>query len=188
MEQCNNITRSETWNNIYEILARLDLRETTGDCMDRPSAATEIEELFLKLLPIQNVSERFLDYEEWYTKFKDEINIEFTETGADRMEKEYIFKCKWAKGEHPCNGEHKFILDDSLKPILIYKLVFNCGITITKKIFEGYWVKFEKFVNDTYERNKTDLDMFSHYNSIDIDAELIVGFIEKISFPERFKW
>ena len=30
------------------------------------------------------VSERFLEYEEWYTKFEDEINIELAETGADR--------------------------------------------------------------------------------------------------------
>lgn len=56
MEKSNGLKRSETWNNIYEVLARLDLKETTGDCMDRPSAATEIEQLFLKLLPIQNVS------------------------------------------------------------------------------------------------------------------------------------
>ncbi len=60
MEKSNGIKRSETWNNIYEVLARLDLKETTGDCMDRPSAATELEELFLKLLPIQNVSNMFV--------------------------------------------------------------------------------------------------------------------------------
>ncbi len=56
MEKSNGLKKSETWNNVYEVLARLDLKETAGDCLDRPSAATEIEELFLKLLPIQNVS------------------------------------------------------------------------------------------------------------------------------------
>jgi len=35
-------------------------------------------------LPIYYVSERFLEYEEWYVKFEDEINIELAETGADR--------------------------------------------------------------------------------------------------------
>lgn len=45
MERSNNIERSELWNNIYEVLARLDLKETEGDCLDRPSAATEIEQL-----------------------------------------------------------------------------------------------------------------------------------------------
>jgi len=56
MEQSNKIERSEVWNNIYEVLARLDLKETTGDALDRPSAATEIEAMFLKLLGLQNVS------------------------------------------------------------------------------------------------------------------------------------
>lgn len=56
MEQSNKIKRSDVWNNIYEVLARLDLKESTGDALDRPSAATEIEELFLKLLGLQNVS------------------------------------------------------------------------------------------------------------------------------------
>lgn len=35
-------------------------------------------------LPVYCVSERFLEYEEWYAKFEDEINIELAETGADR--------------------------------------------------------------------------------------------------------
>ncbi len=35
-------------------------------------------------LPIYCVSERFLEYEEWFAKFEDEINIELAETGADR--------------------------------------------------------------------------------------------------------
>jgi len=55
MKKSNKIERSETWNNIYEVLARLDLKENTGDCLDRPSAATELEQLFLNLVPIQNV-------------------------------------------------------------------------------------------------------------------------------------
>ncbi len=35
-------------------------------------------------LPIYCVSERFLEYEEWFAEFEDEINIELAETGADR--------------------------------------------------------------------------------------------------------
>jgi len=35
-------------------------------------------------LPKYCVSARFLDYEEWFAKFEDEINIELAETGADR--------------------------------------------------------------------------------------------------------
>ena len=55
MEKSRELKRSETWNNIYEILARLDLKEITDDCMDRSIAATEIEQLFLKLLPVHSV-------------------------------------------------------------------------------------------------------------------------------------
>lgn len=29
-------------------------------------------------------TERFLEYEEWFAKFEDEITIELAETGADR--------------------------------------------------------------------------------------------------------
>ncbi len=35
-------------------------------------------------LPIYCVSDRFLEFEEWYELFEDEINIELAETGADR--------------------------------------------------------------------------------------------------------
>ena len=50
---------------------------------DRAKAEKE-QETKAKNLPIQRVSERFLKYEEWYTKFEDEINIELAESGADR--------------------------------------------------------------------------------------------------------
>ena len=66
MEKSNKIERSEAWNNIYEVLARLDLKENTGDCLDRPSAATELEELFSKLLP--SVSNSTLTQAEKYAK------------------------------------------------------------------------------------------------------------------------
>ena len=79
MEKSNWIKRSEAWNNIYEVLARLDLKETTGDCMDRPSAATEIEELFLKLLPIQNVSKQ----RELLIAFKNKVNDNCTNASYD---------------------------------------------------------------------------------------------------------
>lgn len=48
MDKSRELKRSEIWNDIYEVLARLDLKESTDDCLDRPSAATEIEQLFLK--------------------------------------------------------------------------------------------------------------------------------------------
>lgn len=60
MEQSNRIQRSEVWEKIYKIVKQIPTKAVDGDCMDAPSAATEIEELFLKLLPIQNVSVSFL--------------------------------------------------------------------------------------------------------------------------------
>lgn len=72
MEQSNKIERSEAWNNIYEVLARLDLKESTGDALDRPSAATEIEALFLKLLGLQNVSGSLPSDEEFETALEKE--------------------------------------------------------------------------------------------------------------------
>jgi hypothetical protein len=53
MEQGNKIQRSEVWEKIYKIVKQIPIREVDGDCMDAPSAATEIEEVFLKLLPTQ---------------------------------------------------------------------------------------------------------------------------------------
>jgi len=35
--------KSELWNEIYETLAKLDLKESLEDQIDRPSACTEIE-------------------------------------------------------------------------------------------------------------------------------------------------
>lgn len=37
-----------------ELLAKLDLKKVEGDCLDRSSAATEIEQVVKKLLPIKN--------------------------------------------------------------------------------------------------------------------------------------
>ena len=56
MEKSKKVERSEVWNNIYEVLARLDLKQVEGDSLDRPSAATQIEDAVKKLLPIHNVS------------------------------------------------------------------------------------------------------------------------------------
>jgi hypothetical protein len=56
MEKSNKVERSEVWNNIYKVLARLDLKQVEGDSSDRPSAATQIEEAVKKLSPIHNVS------------------------------------------------------------------------------------------------------------------------------------
>ena len=56
MEQSNRIQRSEVWEQIYKVVSKIPRKEVDGDAADAPSVATELEELFLKLLPIQHVS------------------------------------------------------------------------------------------------------------------------------------
>ena len=59
MEQSNRIQRSEVWEQIYKIVKTLPRAECNGmDAPDAPSVATELEELFLKLLPIQHVRQQ----------------------------------------------------------------------------------------------------------------------------------
>ena len=59
MEQSNKIQRSEVWEQIYKIVKTIPRADCNGtDAPDAPSVATELEELFLKLLPIHDVSNR----------------------------------------------------------------------------------------------------------------------------------
>ena len=54
MEKCNEIQRSEIWNQIYTIVNKIPREKTIGDAMDASSASTELEEFFLKLLAHNN--------------------------------------------------------------------------------------------------------------------------------------
>ncbi len=58
MEQSNKIQRSEVWEQIYKVVSKIPRKDVDGDAADAPSVATELEELFLKLLPIHDVSNR----------------------------------------------------------------------------------------------------------------------------------
>ena len=59
MDQINRIERSEIWKQIHDMVKQIPRKEISSDAPDAPSVATDIEELFLKLLPIQNVSKSF---------------------------------------------------------------------------------------------------------------------------------
>lgn len=57
MEQSNRIQRSDVWEQIYKVVNTLPRAECNGmDAPDASSITTELEELFLKLLPIPVVS------------------------------------------------------------------------------------------------------------------------------------
>jgi len=59
MEQSNKIQRSEVWEQVYKVVKTIPRADCNGmDAPDAPSVATELEELFLKLLPIQHVRQQ----------------------------------------------------------------------------------------------------------------------------------
>lgn len=58
MEQSNKIQRSDVWEQIYKVVNKIPRKEVDCDASDAPSVATELEELFLKLLPIHDVNNR----------------------------------------------------------------------------------------------------------------------------------
>ena len=59
MEQSRNIERSEIWQQIYKEVKTLPIDAKGMDAPDAPSVTTNIEQLFLKLLPIHGVSVSF---------------------------------------------------------------------------------------------------------------------------------
>jgi hypothetical protein len=94
-------------------------------------------------------------------------------------DKTYIFKCGYKNGEHHCNGEHKFLLSHDFYTSLIYRMVFVYNLSVDKDILLLTIDKFNKYIEDRYVKNKTDFSEFSHFSSIDIDAELLMDFTEK---------
>lgn len=49
MEQSKKVRRSEAWEKIHRVVSKIPRKETEGDATDANSAATELEELFLKM-------------------------------------------------------------------------------------------------------------------------------------------
>lgn len=60
MEQSKKIQRSELYEQIYKAVSKIPRKDVDEDAADAQVVATELEELFLKLLPIQNVSNMFV--------------------------------------------------------------------------------------------------------------------------------
>lgn len=75
MEKTNGLKRSETWSKIYDIVKTLPREKVSGDAPDASSVTTSIEQLFLKLLAINDVVKSLKDKEEtafdlWLKNFK----------------------------------------------------------------------------------------------------------------------
>jgi hypothetical protein len=48
METQSNVIKSHLWGEIYNIISKLPIKNTSGDAMDLSSVATQIEHLFVK--------------------------------------------------------------------------------------------------------------------------------------------
>lgn len=86
MEQSNKIQRSEVWEQIYKVVSKIPRKDVESDAADAPSVATELEELFLKLLPIHDVSNRrelLFTYHEWYLKWRSSVSHSGVEYSVD---------------------------------------------------------------------------------------------------------
>lgn len=84
MEKIKRVKRSETWIKIWEIVKTLPLERTNDDAPDPFSVTTDIEQLFLKLLPIHgvvkslNTQKTNPNFDEWlqtHEKFKDNTYV-----------------------------------------------------------------------------------------------------------------
>lgn len=58
MEQSNRMQRSEVWEQIYKVVSKTPIKYVDGDEVYAHSVATELEELFFKLLHIQHVRQQ----------------------------------------------------------------------------------------------------------------------------------
>lgn len=88
MEKSNRIQRSEVWEQIYKVVNKIPQKDVEGDAVDAPSATTELEELFLKLVPIHDVSnrrEQLIAFLEWQYNTILEADLSF-----DELAKRYL--------------------------------------------------------------------------------------------------
>jgi len=58
MEEVKKINRSDIWKQIYSVVNKIPREDVDGDAADAPSVATELEELFLKLIPEQELKSK----------------------------------------------------------------------------------------------------------------------------------
>ncbi len=93
--------------------------------------------------------------------------------------KTYIFKCGHKKGEHHCNGIHRFKLTNTFCKSLVDRMIFVYNLKVDKEMIFSTIQKFDKYIEDKYAKNQTDISDFEHFMSIDMNAELLFDFTEK---------
>ena len=86
MKQSNKIQRSKVWEQIYKVVNMIPKKNVDCDAVDAQSATTALEELFLKLLPIHDISnqrELLFAYHEWYLKWRTTVSDSGVEYSVD---------------------------------------------------------------------------------------------------------
>ena len=92
MEKSNKIQRSEVWEQIYKVVKTLPRDQTECDAPDAPSVASELEELFLKLLPVHDISNRRELFDKFYEWLDGLSQAEYDDMSlTDKCEK-FFFK------------------------------------------------------------------------------------------------
>lgn len=92
------------------------------------------------------------------------------------MSNKYIFKCTYNKGESSCNGEHVINFDDILCGSLVYRLMFIYKMNFDKEFMFKILAEFKEFIENKKNDNEIGKNDWSHWSSMDIEAELLYGF------------
>jgi hypothetical protein len=93
----------------------------------------------------------------------------------------YNFK---SNGAIPKECEHVFEYDENIQIILLWKLIKKYDLTLNKELFEKICNEFENFIEEKFQLNKKDEWTITHYNSINIYAELLLSF-EYFKFGDK---
>ncbi len=93
-DRVRGVKRTEIFNNIYEVLARLPLENTDLDCLDRPSACVEIEELFNQELKKRVNAVKTKDI---LDGFAEDFGIDKENNGSGVMSFNWFAKCTTLK-------------------------------------------------------------------------------------------
>jgi hypothetical protein len=95
------------------------------------------------------------------------------------LQTSYMFKCSYKQGEHNCNGNHFFEINDAVLRDIIDRMIFVYKMNVNENIILDIISKFILFVENSYEKNLSGEYNLSHFNSIDMHAELMHQFTVK---------
>ena len=79
--------------------------------------------------------------------------------------------------EENCHHVVEYGYGSSLQFHLMWRLVNCCDVILTKELFSNYCNEFGNYILVEYELNKKGENFISHYNSVDMEAELLTSFL-----------